>query len=148
MPCGSVMPCYKQYNPTTVSPYCATWCVPTAMSIIFGYYDRNGLKPNLLTWIASDTVMDVFMSNTIRTYMKTRCTSVWDWSTSSVTMVDGIQYAKDKGYRNSAAILDTGTNLWPAIRAEIKAGRPVMINIQASLTNGHSMAWYAYTQNW
>lgn len=70
------------------------------MSIIFGYYDRNNLKPNLLSGVAPDSLMDPTMSNAIRTYMKTRCNSGEisgrPGSTGLVTMANGIQYAKDR----------------------------------------------------
>ena len=48
--CGSRIPCYK-YNATFVYPggACKFGCVPTAIAMIYGYHDRQGTYPNLIT---------------------------------------------------------------------------------------------------
>lgn len=145
--CNSLVPCYKQnYIPSWA---CLTWCSPVAMSIIFGYYDRKwGTYANLIPNTASDTIVDQNMIMSVRTYMGTQCTWSGAGNTNLVSMKNWIQYAKDKWYWTSSAVLTSGaSSMHLAIRTEINAWRPIMINVQKNMSEWHTMVWYAYTSS-
>lgn len=79
--CGSRIPCYK-YDATYAysTGTCKLGCVPTSIAMIYGYHDRQGTYPNLVTGTAKDYIDDATtdanittMINTIRTQVGTTC---------------------------------------------------------------------------
>ena len=79
--CGSRIPCYK-YDATYAysTGTCKLGCVPTSLAMIYGYHDRQGTYPNLVTGTAKDYIDDATtdanittMINTIRTLVGTTC---------------------------------------------------------------------------
>lgn len=82
--CPSRIPCYK-YDATYSYPTgtCKFGCVPTAIAMIYGYHDRQGTYPNLITgglakdYIDSATTDTAItnMINSIRSSVGTFCNS-------------------------------------------------------------------------
>jgi len=140
--CNWKLPCYKQilgvnYNWSN----CAVWCVPTAYTILFWYYDRKWNFPNLISWIASTTwssVEDNVMIDLWKNYMLTSCSwAVW-LTTVNNWMSWAILYAKSKWYTNTIWTPYT-SNIFANIKTEINAWRPVI------LWNWiHAIVWYWY----
>lgn len=139
-PCTSPIPCYNQfpfnYNWTT----CAVWCWPTALTQILAYHDRRGTFPNLFPGVvASPTVMDQTVANSIRTYMWTIC-SWTEWATWFASEWNGLRYARDKGYTNTILPTLITSNIFLNIRNNVNQGRPMIIN--AAWTTGHIFVAY------
>lgn len=157
--CGWPLPCYGQFTTTSYAwangTPCYSGCWPTALAIIFGYYDRIGKFPNLVgnsSIVASDTSIDVTMVNSIRWYMGTQCSAtISSWARSGDTWFTseglGMQYARDRWYSTSSnGIYTAGSVAWmPIIMTEINAGRPVIVNYAS--TGWHIMAAYWYQTN-
>lgn len=148
--CQSAVPCYDQF---TGNYGCASGCSPTAMAIIFGYYDRMNIFPNLIgnsSVYASDWFVDTTtksMVDSIRGYMGTYC-SAYEWATTASNIRLWMQYARDRGYNNS----QNGTYskglpsiLFPKIRTEINAARPLIATFSSS-TQAHSVVVYGYSE--
>jgi hypothetical protein len=159
--CQSALPCYQQFQQTYwSSTQCWSGCTPTAMAIIFGYYDRKWLFPNLYgnnTQLAPDSgntdITLINMVNSIRGFMQTYCTALnggagatTQWS----TMWIGMQYARNRGYINSPDGVYSSwiiTALFQKIKTEINAARPLIVNY-SSATSWHTMAAYGYNDTW
>lgn len=141
-PCTSPIPCYNQfpfnYNWTT----CAVWCWPTALTQILAYHDRKGTFPNLFPGVvASPTVMDQIIANSIRTYMWTIC-SWTEWATWFASEWNGLRYARDRGYISTVLPSLITSNIFYNIRINVNQGRPMIIN--AAWTTGHIFVAYGW----
>lgn len=147
--CWSRIPCYNQYrkNYTPEANWinCAVWCAPIAVSMIYWYHDNHGYN-NLVPWTAtfinnSDTIT---LADRMKTLMWTLCNSDKEWSTTSSNIKLAIQYAKDKWYANSISNYYpwNWSTLFPTIKSEINAGRPVVLN-----TDNHSIVAYWYNKS-
>ena len=147
--CGGPLPCYNQFSQSYNGTICLSWCGPTALAIIFGYYDRNGAFPNLLPCVvASSTIADISMVNSIRGYMWTVC-SGWEWATGFWNLGLGMQYARNRGYTNSANGILTSWTVWAMmlkVKAQINAGKPIIVNY-GTATIWHIMAAYGFQTN-
>jgi Peptidase_C39 like family len=151
--CSSRIPCYKQFLDNYTWWLCNTWCVPNAIAMIYGFYDRKWTFPNLLSWIvAPDNVANSWsnlavttMINTIRGYVQTTCWAWQVWSTTAWSAALGIQYAKDKWYLNSTAVAQASSRsvLHQSIKNEISANRPVLVGITWS--SGHAIVAWGYS---
>lgn len=140
--CNWKLPCYQQIlNVNYNWSNCAVWCVPTAYTILFWYYDRKWTFPDLISWVASTTwssVEDNVMIDLWKNYMSTACdwiewkTSVWNW------MNGWINYAKSKWYTTSTWTL-VGSHIFYQAKLEINAWRPVIL-----WNWNHAMVWYWY----
>lgn len=136
--CSWATPCYKQYDIGN----CKSWCWPTAISIVYGYYDRNW-KWDLLPWTAwlVNDFNITTMNNSIRTMVSTNC---W-WSTNVNNMPLAIQYAKDKWYTNSTSnyyLNKSISNIFSKVKTEINAWRPIII-----ANDNHAMVAFWYNSN-
>ncbi len=156
--CWSRIPCYNQYTSIYNNKTARSWCSPTAMAMIYWYYDRQWPYTNLITWTATwassnpasfdPTIKSVI--NSLRTYML--ATYVLDWTIyeSSVTSTNfpkWIQYAKDKWYSSASATYTTWlvSTLFSKIKTEIDANRPIVIHLRSlDWKKGHSVVWYWY----
>jgi len=154
--CGSRIPCYKQFKwnyDMDNGDNCDSGCSPTAMAMIYWYYDRNNIFPDLVSGIAKDYIDNASTNsnitnliNAVREDMKTRCKLRDDWLSSSwptsrSNIKKAIQYAKDKWYSNSVSFLKTDSTIWlfGDIIHEIARGRPVIIH-----TETHTLVAYWY----
>jgi len=149
--CWSRIPCYKQFKQNYIMDNwknCLSWCSPTALAMIYGYYDRNNIYPDLVPWVAKDYIDDsntnstvTNMINTIREQMWTRCTLDSDWATTVSKIPLAIQYAKDKWYKNSKSErkINNTMMLFLKIADEIANGRPVLLS-----TKTHTLVAYWY----
>lgn len=154
--CQSAVPCYEQFTKQYWSSTCPSGCSPTAMAIIFGYYDRKGTFPNLVgnssilapAWWSTDVVLQT-MVNSISWYMWTYCSSR-GWVTPYATIWSGMRYARDRGYTNSQNGVYTPWSagfLFPKIKTQINWAKPLIVNY-SSATNAHSMVAYGYNDTW
>ncbi|NDK07811.1 hypothetical protein EOM39_01025 [Candidatus Gracilibacteria bacterium] len=140
--CNGKTPCYDQvrdvnYNGQT----CAVGCVPTAYAIVFGYYDRKGTFPNLITGTAPNTrntTIDNLEKLLGQSYMSTVCDGDEGKTYETNGMSGAISYAKSKGYVNTIGTRFT-TNLFSNIKTEINASRPVILG-----NGSHAMVGYGY----
>lgn len=148
--CSSALPCYQQFRQTYGSSVnCASGCSPNAMTIIFGYYDRMNIFPNLFPWVmASDVSVDQNIENTVRTYMQTACSGAvnGEWNTTPWVIRFGLQYAQTHGYPNTPLGTYSFSSLsvlmaW--VITEINWARPLVVNFQ-NATYGHSLVAYGY----
>jgi hypothetical protein len=155
--CQSALPCYQQFQQTYwSSTQCWSGCTPTAMTIIFGYYDRKWLFPNLYgnsTQLAPDSgntdATLIGIVNSVRGFMQTYCTAISGGAgatTPWLTMWVGMQYVRNRGYTNSPDGIYSSwlaTPLFLRIKTEINAARPLIVNY-GSATTGHTLAAYGY----
>lgn len=150
--CSSAVPCYDQFSQIYGTGTCLSWCSPTAMAIIFWYYDRMGIFPNLIgnsSTLASDWIMDtstINMVNIIRWHMKTKCSINGAGSTIATDIKLWMQYARTRGYTNSLDGTFTSAVPWvlfPKIRAEINGAKPLIATFGDS-SSAHSVIifWY------
>lgn len=156
--CWSRTPCYNQYKSTYNWKDAYSWCAPTAVAIIYWYYDRtfssnttnyNDLVPGLATDISNLTSPDINIKNMIdslKTYMWSYYVYKADkWYYSTATNISNIpqaiNYAKNKWYTNSTAVSSNWntTTLFSLIKTEINSWRPVIAN-----STTHSMVAYWY----
>lgn len=149
--CTSRTPCYKQFQTTYGSTTCSSWCAPTAVAILFWYYDRNWFS-DLVIWTAptSQTMDSVskWLVNSVAGKIWTYCDS-WEWKTSVSNIINAKQYAIDKGYKNttSSFISWTISTLFSNIKTEINSWRPVISNIiyqKDWKQRGHTTVIYWY----
>lgn len=157
--CTSRTPCYDQfttsYTPPPVpytSAVCYSWCTPTAIAILFWYYDRQWLFPNLVPWTApSAWIWSVVQTlvNAIKPYIWTTCvrrwsTNIYEWFTTASNAKNAKQYAISKWYINttSAYVSWDLTTLFSQIKTEINAWRPIITHMQNSQT------WHATVTYW
>lgn len=129
--CSWKVPCYEQFPTTYNWQTCLVWCVPTAYAMIYGYYDRKGQFPNLISGTVptvNNTTIQNLAIDLWKNYMWTYCNwNIWVTSTSNWTL--SIQYAKNKWYINSTATAIWSTNLnilFNSIKSEINSGRPLV----------------------
>lgn len=162
--CWSRTPCYHQYKTTYNWKSAYSWCSPTAMAIIYGYYDRNG-KWNLIPWTAASasstpsnfdpiikSVIDTLKIQMSWYYIYNSVHDIYEvWVTQS-NFKNWIQYAKDKWYSSSTAVTETWdtTTLFSQIKTEINNNRPVVLHLKPSngQSGGHSVVWYWYKNTW
>ena len=147
--CPSRTPCYAQY-PTTGN--CYLWCSPNALAILYGYYDRQWSKPNLISWTATDisytwnpawtwfAVNSAIktMSDSISASMGTSC-----WWTSPSSIKNWKAYAIGKGYTWTVATYGTISNVADTkniVSQEVNAWRPILLS-----TSGHTFVAYGYS---
>ena len=156
--CPSRTPCYAQYTDTYYWSTCYLGCSPNALAIVYGYYDRQGTFPNLIsglvatdisytwsingTWFARNSAIQT-MSNAIRTQMSTSCVSGQGW-TNKDNIKYGIQYAKNQWYTNSTSSnLNTTPNvILQAVKTEVNASRPIILS-----STSHSFVAYGYSSD-
>lgn len=146
-------PCYDQYTFSYNWGSCYSGCTPTAVWIVYWWYDRMWTYPDLVTWVANytnDTTVN-WMIWSIKTNMGTTCvynstSGYYLWSTSSNNYYKAQQYGIDKWYKNTKAVYITGatSTLFNTIKSEIDAGRPIVINNRSVLDWGHSMVAFGY----
>lgn len=151
--CKSKIPCYVQYSTTYNNKPASSWCTPTAVAMIYGYYDRQWTFSNLVPWTAVDVTTKTSMNtdvksmiDSLRTYMGTyyklnNDNTKYEWATSTTNHTLWIKYAINKWYKNSVAkfISWNSSTLFSTIKTEIDAGRPIMLN-----TDNHSIVAYWY----
>ncbi|MDD3145188.1 MAG: hypothetical protein PHV23_03685 [Candidatus Gracilibacteria bacterium] len=142
--CSGKVPCYEQFPTTYNGQTCLVGCVPTAYAMIYGYYDRKGQFPNLISGTVptvNNTTIQNLAIDLGKNYMGTYCNgNIGVTSTSNGTL--SIQYAKNKGYINSTATAIGSTNLnilFNSIKSEINSGRPLVGG-----DGNHAMVIYGY----
>lgn len=131
--CTSRTPCYQQFQTTYGSLSCSSWCAPTAVAILFWYYDRNWLS-NLVSWTAPTTEI---MNTTSKWLVTSVAWKIWtyckwtEWATNITNIPNAKQYAIDKWYLNTTSSFISGTTatLFTEIKSEINLWRPVISNI-------------------
>jgi len=163
--CWSIVPCYKQYayRYGNFSP-CASWCMPVAVAMIFGYHDRQ-TKPDLVEWIdiapmrnhpqVSKNIRQ--MISDLRAYMGTTCKNpnddgIYAWSTSSNNVWNSLYYATYQWFGASTFwthIHDSeqGEDTMDVVMTEIDNGRPIIMNIMGNDEAGHAVVGYAYSSD-
>lgn len=148
------LPCYDQFAQMYGSEYCWSWCAPTAFAIIFGYYDRLQVFPNLV-WNVSVLAPSfgsshpnlVSMVNAIRWHMHTFCGggNPKTWLTQNHNIALGMQYARDRGYTNSqnGQFHWGGWSTFPIIQNSINGAKPLVANF-GNIQSGHSVVILGY----
>lgn len=157
--CFSNVPCYDQFTQNYNGQTCLSWCAPTALAIIYGYYDRVWAFPNLLPWMASATLNNNVrnMVNEIRWYMNTSCNgNIWNTLTHLIRM--WWRYAQNHWYPNSplGTYSNSNVSLWMRfgrIKNQIRYSHPVVadflrINHPYLPYAGHSVVVYWYNDTW
>ncbi len=165
--CWSRVPCYNQFTsrynpPAPFNPgYCYSGCSPTAIAILYWYYDRNGLS-NLIVWTAPSAWTDSVVRNlvsSIRLQIWTTCqwnSKIWsyEWSTVRSRVKDAIQYAKNRGYNGSLSYYYWNlsySSVFSNIKSEIDLWRPILVHINDALWNWEHTAiayWYKSYPSW
>ncbi|MDP2091284.1 MAG: C39 family peptidase [Candidatus Gracilibacteria bacterium] len=149
--CTSRTPCYQQFQTTYGSLSCSSGCAPTAVAILFGYYDRNGLS-NLVSGTAPTTeIMNTTSKGLVTSVagkIGTYCKGT-EGATNITNIPNAKQYAIDKGYLNTTSSFISGTTatLFTEIKSEINLGRPVISNIiyqKDGTQRGHTTVVYGY----
>lgn len=158
--CSSRTPCYNQYKTTYNWKDAYSWCTPTAVAIIYWYYDRtfkdNTINYNdLVPWTATD-VSELTPNNDIKNMIDSIKNYMWSYykyhsdknyywtATLPSNFTKAINYAIEKWYRNSTwnyYSWETST-LFSKIKVEINSWRPVMVN-----SSEHSMVAYWYNSS-
>lgn len=142
--CYWQVPCYHQIDKVYNGNTCLVGCTPTAMWIIFGYYDRLWIAGNLLPNFIATNINDGdkidHMIKMIWDHMETTCSGSLGW-TNPAKIVKWLQYAKDKGYTwtNGSLVIWNTSTLFQEIKSEINSLKPIIVN-----TADHSMVafWY------
>lgn len=146
--CNWKLPCYEQFPYWYNWQSCEVWCAPIAYSMIYGYYDRKWLYPNLVPGTAS-TLNSTDVENMTKElwgYLWTYCNGLL-WTTSSSNLYKGINYAKSKWYNNSTATKITTSSLstlFLNIKNEINSSRPI---IAATGDHVFVVFWYYNTSS-
>lgn len=158
--CTSRTPCYDQfttlYNPPAPNPstVCYSWCSPTAVAILFWYYDFNWFS-DLISWVAptywtGSTVQSLV--NSIKTYIWTICTkdpnkNIYYGSTIPSNVYKAKQYATDKWYKNTTSSYVTWniSTIFSQVKTEINAGRPIITHMKKLSDNSE---WHATVTYW
>lgn len=150
--CWSRIPCYNQFTTTYNWSSCYVWCTPVAFWMIYWYYDRQWIYPNLISWTANsinDSTVNT-MIQTVWAKLSTFCS--WnEWATYSSNYTNAIQYAKDKWYTSSVATNYSWipSSLFTTIKSEINSNRPIVIHLRSlDWKKGHSVVWYWYKSIW
>lgn len=137
--CNWATPCYSYFPVNN----CKSWCSPVAVWILYGYYDRQQLAPDLVPWTAwlvNDYNINTMITS-IRSLIKTNCS----WWTNAENIPLSIQYAKDKWYSKSTSIyswVKSTETIFSKIKEEIDANHPIII-----WNNTHSMVAFWYNSN-
>lgn len=160
--CNSRTPCYKQFTTSYTPPpswytsaICYSWCSPTAVAILFWYYDRNWFS-DLVSWTAptSPTMNTTSKNlvNSIKTHIWTTCIRKWNTneyagSTNPLNVYKAKQYAIDKWYKNtiSSYISWNTSTLFSTIKIEIDANRPIITHMKKTSDNSE---WHATVTYW
>lgn len=147
--CPSRTPCYAQY-PTTGS--CYLGCSPNALAILYGYYDRQWIKPNLISWTATDisytwnpTWTWFAVNSAIKTMSDSISASMWTscWWTNPSSIKNWKAYAIGKGYTWTVANYWTLANAAATksiVSQEVNSWRPVLLS-----TSWHTFVAYGYS---
>lgn len=160
--CPSRTPCYAQFQDTYAGSTCYLWCSPDALSIIYGYYDRQWTYPNLISGVAVDisntwnpvgtffwvNAVIKTMANSIRTQLATSCIS-WQGGTIQSNIQYWIQYAKNMGYSTATSSYWTIANpsvTRTIVKWEVDAWRPVILS-STWPNQGHSFVAYWYSSD-
>lgn len=156
--CWSRTPCYGQYKSTYNWKPASSWCAPTAMAIVYWYYDRNWKSWLIPGTAVSASFWNDFDSTIKRVIDYVRTSMNWqyvlnDSGRSYLTAVlssnktKGINYAIAKWYKNSTSKYYTWSTstLFSKIKAEIDADRPIIIWLKSKTSNAaHAVVWYWY----
>ena len=160
--CPSKVPCYDQYQSTYTPapvPYstakCWSGCSPTAVAILFGYYDRNG-KWNLIPGTApsagagSNSTL-VTLINAIKWYIGTTCLRIWttniySGASDKTKVKDAKWYAIAKWYTNttSAYSATNTTTIFYKVKSEVDLNKPLIIHLSSTSTT----EWHAAVAFW
>lgn len=139
--CSWKTPCYAQFPTTYNNTNCNVWCMWTAYAILFWYYDRKWIFPNLVSWTApnvNDTTIINLISDLWHNYMWTICNN-WAWRTSvNNWRIGWVNYAKNKWYTNTVWT-SFNSNIFTNIKSEIELNRPVIL-----WNWDHAMVWFWY----
>jgi hypothetical protein len=157
--CYGKTPCYDQFQQTYWSvSNCYSWCTPTAIGIIFGYYDRNGF-PNLIPFSTApltNTTSSKSLINSIRTLVWTTCSwplaspagQYYSWNSNPANAKNAKTYAINMWYLNSQSsyITWSTSTIFSKVKTEINAGRPILIHVNNPNTNAdwHALVWFWY----
>jgi Peptidase_C39 like family len=151
--CPSRIPCYNQFQQTyNWYTNCYSWCSPTAVAMLFWYYDRNG-KPNLITGTAPSawvwTTVQALVNN-LRSVIGTTCTSNgWAWNSTPSNVQNAKSLAITAGYLNTTSLYIPSaivSTLWWHVKTEINAWRPIISHMKTSSTwwEWHASVIYGY----
>jgi hypothetical protein len=146
--CSWKTPCYKQFATTYNWVSCSNGCSPTAIWILYWYYDKNWF-PNLLFWTApvTNTTITNDMMNSVSSYIWTYCKGI-SWATPPANILNAKKYAISKWYANTTSsyswIIPT-SSIFTSVKTEINAWRPIIINIQNTvISEAHTVVWFWY----
>lgn len=136
---------------------CYAGCAPVAWTILLEYWDRNGY-PKLISTDKDNSNTSTTDPDTrwtiseLRAYLSTTCTKDGQGSTTYANAVNGVSYAKSRGYNSSSASNDAAwySTIWWNLISAIDNKKPP---IAALDTNGdtkmdHSAVIYSYIDNW
>ena len=146
--CSWATPCYNQPSVNYNWTICSAWCSPTAVWIVFWYYDRNWY-PNLLSTTAPLT-NDYFVDSMIKSIWDTIWTYCdWDsWNSYKQNVYKAKQYAINKWYTNTTSSyswLISISSIFSNVKTEINAWRPIIIHVINNSTNvWHAIVWFWY----
>lgn len=143
--CKWKVPCYQQFSTKYNWVTCAVGCIPLAYGMIYWYYDRIWLYPDLLKETVAPTLNNSSVNDMVTElgiYLKTSCTEDWVWVTKGSVSDKWIEYAKNKWYSWSVAERISWTTyelFHNHIKSEINNWRPVIVN-----TKTHWFVAYGY----
>jgi len=144
--CTSRVPCYQQFQTIYSNLTCSSWCSPTAVAILFWYYDKNWFS-NLVSWTApTSEIMNTtskWLVNSVAAKMWTYCKYIqkswtYQWATNGTNIINTKQYAIDKWYKNTTSSGLSSSNistLFSGIKTEINAGRPTLVSMKYIFNN-------------
>ena len=148
--CKSMVPCYHQaevsYPPKRVSEEKKwatrwdSWCVPTAWSMIYGYYDMNWFSDLIDDWdnhIINDSKVNTLQKR-LWEFMNTKLKKDW-WATTFQESLYWTKYLDEKRipYERGRFYSKDDWVLWK-IQNEIKAKRPLF----------YAITWHAIVVYW
>ena len=100
--CPWKIPCYEQ---SKVSNWkCLTWCIPNAFAMIFGYYNRRWLYPDLISWIwvweapLKNNYYINRMQKELSSATNVYCESDWSWVANWFSSFGAKEYLISKWY--------------------------------------------------
>lgn len=143
--CYWVTPCYNQHMRSYWDQTWYSWCVPTAFSILYWFYDRNW-KDDLISWktpIVSNSVINN-LQVTLWEIMWTYRNNKWEWATSNNRIINWFNY-KNNIYSRSYQELSYDLR---TIKKEIDDNRPVILRYTCSNGQcGHAIVVHWYNKN-
>lgn len=152
--CTSRTPCYNQFTEPLLWSVCYSWCSPTAVAILFWYYDRNWF-PDLVTWVAPTSpnmnTVSKALVNSIKSYIGTQCAIMpnlkYSWKTNPSNVYKAKHYAIDKWYvkTTSSYITWNVSTLFTEIKTEINLWRVVITHMKKTSDNSE---WHATVTYW